>query len=180
MRALRATLFVESPDAGDRLANACIEAIRAKLPAGVVASYVAMGGEIDPKPLSTRLVSEGWREALPRADTRHSPLCFLESGGATSLDAFGVPAPLGTAHALIPTLVIVPLLAFDVGGGRLGQGAGAYDRTIARLRRAGPITVAGAAFAGQRMEHLPCEAHDERLDLILTDQGVIDVIEARP
>jgi 5-formyltetrahydrofolate cyclo-ligase len=66
----------------------------------------------------------------------------------------------------------VPLLAFDAHGGRLGQGGGYYDRTIAQLRAGGPVFVLGLAYAGQEVERLPAETHDQPLDAVLTETGL--------
>jgi 5-formyltetrahydrofolate cyclo-ligase len=74
-----------------------------------------------------------------------------------------------------PDLVIAPLLAFDRAGGRIGQGGGHYDRTIAALRTQGPLFVIGLAFAGQEVAELPHEPHDQRLDAILTETAYIEV-----
>ena len=74
----------------------------------------------------------------------------------------------------------VPLLAFDRTGGRLGQGAGCYDRTIAALRAMGAVRVIGLAYAGQEVVRVPVGVHDQRLDGILTDTGYIEVVHTRP
>jgi 5-formyltetrahydrofolate cyclo-ligase len=71
--------------------------------------------------------------------------------------------------------VIAPVLAFDRAGQRLGQGAGHYDRTLANLRALRPVFVLGLAYAGQEVEALPAEPHDERLDAILTETAYIEV-----
>jgi 5-formyltetrahydrofolate cyclo-ligase len=67
------------------------------------------------------------------------------------------------------------LLAFDRAGRRLGQGAGHYDRTLASLRARRPVFVLGLAFAGQEIDELPEEAHDQRLDAILTETDYLPV-----
>jgi 5-formyltetrahydrofolate cyclo-ligase len=90
-------------------------------------------------------------------------------------DAFGIPSPPRSAPELVPNLVIAPLLAFDRTGGRLGQGAGHYDRTLAELRRDRPVFLLGLGFAGQEVEALPQDAHDQRLDAILTETAYIEV-----
>ena len=86
-------------------------------------------------------------------------------------DAFGVPSPPPEAPEATPRLVICPLLAFDRAGGRLGQGGGHYDRTLAVLRAQGPVFVLGRAYAGQEVAALDLEPHDQRLDAILTETG---------
>ncbi len=86
---------------------------------------------------------------------------------------FGTLVPFESAEALEPRLLIVPLLAFDRRGYRLGYGKGHYDRALARLRAAGPALAVGIAYAGQEVESLPVEAHDIALDLIVTDRETI-------
>jgi len=70
-----------------------------------------------------------------------------------------------------PDLVITPLVGFDRFGGRLGQGGGHYDQALASLRRTGPVFVLGLAFAGQEVDRLALEPHDQTLDAILTEAG---------
>ncbi len=72
-----------------------------------------------------------------------------------------------------PEILVVPLLAFDRRGYRLGYGGGFYDRTLEALRAEGPVIAIGFAFAAQEMEAVPIEATDQRLDLIVTEAGVI-------
>ncbi len=67
--------------------------------------------------------------------------------------------------------MIAPLLAFDREGHRLGQGAGHYDRTLQGLRERGPVWVIGLAYAGQEIDGVPREPHDQPLDAILTETG---------
>lgn len=91
--------------------------------------------------------------------------------GVLAPDAAGLPAPPADAPGLRPDLVIAPLLAFDRLGGRLGQGGGHYDRTLAGLRRTGPVFVLGLAYAGQEVDRLDLEPHDQKLDAVLTEAG---------
>ena len=84
-------------------------------------------------------------------------------------DVFGVASPRPDAPALHPDLVIVPVLGFDRRGGRIGQGGGTYDRTLANLRGRGPVFALGLAYAGQEVDEIPQEAHDQRLDAVLTE-----------
>ena len=140
---------------------------------GTVAIYHPRGTEIDPFPLAARLGRHGARIALPVVVEKEAPLVFriMSEGGALPPDALGVPSPGPDAEAVRPDLVVAPLLAFDRRGGRLGQGGGYYDRTIAGLRAQGPVFVLGLAYAGQELNHVPMSAHDERLDGVLTELG---------
>ena len=75
----------------------------------------------------------------------------------------------------MPDIVFTPALAFDRRGGRLGQGGGYYDRTIAALRAVRPVLVIGLAYAAQELPEIPMDEHDQRLDAILTETGFIPV-----
>jgi 5-formyltetrahydrofolate cyclo-ligase len=87
---------------------------------------------------------------------------------------WGIRAPPADAPEVFPDVVIVPLLAFDRSGHRVGYGAGYYDMTIARLRGMKPITAIGIAFAVQEIAEVPATPRDARLDLVLTEQEVVD------
>ena len=76
---------------------------------------------------------------------------------------------------MTPQILIVPLVAFDRNGGRLGYGGGFYDRTLQGLRAAGPVMAIGFAFADQQADDLPLEPTDQKLDLIVTEGGIIEV-----
>ena len=144
--------------------------------AGTIALYKALGAELDPRPLGDLLAKQGWRLALPAVETPDEPLVFRgwKPGERLAPDLSGLPAPLASATELKPDLIIVPLLAFDRAGGRLGQGGGHYDRTLAALRdEARPPPAVGFAYSGQEVARLPRESHDQALDGILTEAGYI-------
>lgn len=139
----------------------------------VVAGYRAHGGEIDPWPLMRRFADAGARLALPAAVALDAPLVFraYAPGAELGPDVVGMAAPLNSASELTPDLVIVPLLGFDARGGRVGQGGGHYDRTLAALRAGGRVFALGLAFQAQQIARIPAEPHDQRLDAILTETG---------
>jgi 5-formyltetrahydrofolate cyclo-ligase len=167
-RAHRATLF--SPDAPKRLAEALL-ARHAPPAAAVIAGYWPMGEEMDPRPLMLALASRGHPLALPVTPPRGQPLTFRAWAPGEALR----PGPMGTSEpaegALVnPDWLLVPLLAFDCAGRRLGYGGGYYDRTLAALPGAKPI---GIAYAAQEMAEVPAGPQDMRLPLIATESGVI-------
>lgn len=137
------------------------------------AAYYAQGSEIDPSPLAERLAAHGAAATLPVALSGEGRLQFRRwrIGESLEPDAVGVPSPPAGEPSLTPELVIAPLLAFDRFGGRLGQGGGHYDRTLANLRAAAPVFVIGLAYAAQEVDEIPMEPHDERLDAVLTEAG---------
>jgi 5-formyltetrahydrofolate cyclo-ligase len=144
---------------------------------GVVAGYAPIGGEFDIGPMMRRFAEAGARLALPAVRDRKGGHDFYawQEGDPLAPDALGVPAPMPESEVVVPDLILAPLLAFDRRGGRLGQGGGYFDRAIADLRARGPLIVVGLAFAGQEVSEVPCEAHDARLDAILTEAGYLEV-----
>jgi len=140
----------------------------------VFALYHAAGSELDPTPLRARLPAG--HVALPVATSRQGALVFRlhKTGEALVPDALGIPAPNLSAEPALPDVVVAPLLAFDRRGGRLGQGGGHYDRTIANLRRMKTVFVVGLAYAGQELPEIPMEPHDQRLDAILTETEYLE------
>jgi 5-formyltetrahydrofolate cyclo-ligase len=144
-------------------------------PGAVVAGYWPFRSEIDPRPLMRRLARLGAIPALPVTPAKGSdaPLSFRVWRPASPLarSAFGVHEPDAGADPVEPDLLLVPLLAFDDRGHRLGYGAGHYDRTLARLKTFKPIAAIGLAFAAQQVARLPDDPHDEVLDGVLTERG---------
>lgn len=136
---------------------------------GVIASYLPMAGEADPAPLAEAALTRGWRLVLPHVTTRAEPMRFLawEEGDPLERGPFGLRQPAADAMAMIPDLVLTPLLAFDDAGNRLGQGAGYYDRAFAVLPGAVRI---GIAWSVQQVEQLAPEAWDVPLHAIITEQ----------
>ena len=139
-----------------------------------IASYWPIRDEADPRALMTALAAAGHALALPRIVARDQPLAFhhWRDRDPTLVNVFGIAEPLEAAPLAVPNVVLVPLLAFDAQGHRLGYGAGYYDRTLSALRAAGDVLAVGIAYAGQEVLELPHDALDERLDLLVTEAGV--------
>ena len=178
MRVIRQDLAARTPEASARIAKRAPLSRFARF--HIVAAYVAQGSELDPEPLVQALLDElpdQIQAALPVARDRSSPLTFRlwTPGEPLERDAFNIPVPPKANPEVQPSLVITPLLAFDRAGGRLGQGAGHYDRTLAKLRKIRPVYVLGLAYSGQELPQIPMEPHDQRLDAILTETDFIEV-----
>jgi 5-formyltetrahydrofolate cyclo-ligase len=168
--------------AGPGAVGALAEIFIAAVPfhAGAVAAgYMPIKDEIDPGPLMAELEARGHRLALPTiVSDPDAPgggtLVFRSWHAGAPLDGgpLGTRQPAAGAEAVRPTVVLVPLLAFDNAGNRLGYGKGYYDRALSALRAAGPPVVAvGLAFAAQRVDAVPVSACDQRLDWIVTERG---------
>lgn len=168
----RAAAHSADPAAGARLADHFPDEIWPPLNS-VVAGYRAIRDEIDPAPLLETFYCDQVRIALPCVVGPGRPLVFRNwaPGDPFVTGAFGVEEPEPSQVEVRPTLVLVPLLAFDLAGRRLGYGAGFYDRTLERLRQAGPVTAVGIAYEAQRMARVPTDRHDRPVDWIVTEAG---------
>lgn len=145
-------------------------------PESIVAGYWPIRGEIDPRPLLAALAGQGVTTALPSIAAQHAPLIFRawRVGEPVQRGALGISEPLPEAEPVQPTIVLVPLSAFDRRGQRIGYGAGHYDRALGLLRLHSRIIAIGLAFATQEIGHVPAEPHDVALDFVLTEREVID------
>jgi 5-formyltetrahydrofolate cyclo-ligase len=139
-----------------------------------VAGYWPIRSEPDVRPVMQRLRDRGARLCLPVV-TGPGTIEFREYREDARLveSGFGTMGPDGSAARVDPTLLLVPLTAFDGAGNRLGYGAGFYDRAIARLRESGlrPRLI-GVAFDCQCVPAIGAEQHDARLDAVLTESGL--------
>lgn len=170
--AARRAAHTADPDAGARLAETFPDEIWPPLHA-VVAGYFAIRDEIDPRPLMETFHCEQARLALPCVTGPDHPLVFrsFTPGDELVRGAYGISEPKPGAPEVRPSLVLVPLLAFDRSRRRLGYGAGFYDRTLESLRALGPVTTVGLAYEAQRLTRVPTAGHDVALDWIVTEQG---------
>jgi 5-formyltetrahydrofolate cyclo-ligase len=146
----------------------------------IVSGFMPLKSEINPLPLMRKLADAGARLALPVVAGRGQPLIMRswQWGEPLVPGVWGIREPPPTAPELQPDILLVPLLAFDRNGHRIGYGAGYYDLTIAQLRAKKPIAAVGIAFAAQEIESVPRTAFDARLDLVLTENETIDLRNA--
>lgn len=135
-----------------------------------LAGYMPMRTEIDPLPA---MAAHAGLVGVPVIIAAATPLRFREwsPGCAMAEGAFKAFIPVDGAW-ITPQVLIVPLLAFDARGYRLGYGGGFYDRTLQGLRMSGPVVAIGFAFAAQEVDEVPIDATDERLDMVVTETGV--------
>lgn len=150
-----------------------------------VAIYAAMGSEVDPAAFAAAAAARGWRVAYPcmlsatdaaacgqrmcmravaAADASSAPFIGHPTRAFTATDIDSSRFPIVPAEAL--DMIVVPLVAFDRAGARLGYGGGCYDRYLPMLSPACQIT--GIAFDGQRVDHVPTDAHDLPLPHIIS------------
>lgn len=162
------------PGWGARLAGHAL-AQCAPPPGAVVAGYWPLKDEIDPRPLLLALAGRGHGLALPVTGPRGTALTFrrFRFGDRLTEGPFGTRHPMPDADPVVPDWLLVPLVAFDAAGGRIGHGAGYYDRTLAALRATRAAHALGIAYAAQRQSRVPVTAHDVTLDAIATEEGVV-------
>lgn len=139
----------------------------------MTAGYMPLGSELDPRAAMARLHTRG-PVAVPVVEAKAQPLRFdLWMPDMEMLPgAFGALIPVSSAP-VVPEVVIVPMLAFNRDGHRLGYGGGFYDRTLAKLRASGPVFAVGLAYAGQEAHDVPVEPTDAPLDAIVTEREVL-------
>ena len=139
-----------------------------------IAGYLPIRTEIDPRPTMESMHLEGRSVCVPVVETADQPLKFREWSPCSNLvkAAYGVAVPEKGCW-INPCVIVVPLLAFDRNGRRLGYGGGYYDRTIAEFRATRSAVAVGFAFSGQELECVPAEEFDQMLDAVVTECGVL-------
>lgn len=145
--------------------------------AACVVGYAPAPDEVDIVPVLEAVLRRGARVLLPRVADDVLELVEVTSMAGLVAGYRGILEPVGAAapEQLVPDVVLVPGLAFDPTGGRLGQGGGHYDRLLARLGQGAPSAPLriGIAFTAQLVHDVPRAPHDEAVDLLVTEDGVV-------
>jgi 5-formyltetrahydrofolate cyclo-ligase len=159
------------PDAAHAAANHFLQGVPLA-PDDIVALYWPIPGELDCKPLLTRLMDSLQPVCLPVVLGEEEPLAMRlwEQGTPLYPSGFGTLAPSEIAPHVEPDVIVMPLLGFDAWGTRLGYGGGYYDRTLAAIRKRPRLV--GLAFSAQELPSIPREAHDRPLDILVTEMGI--------
>ncbi len=143
-------------------------------PGAIVSGFWPMRSEVDIRPLMMELAANGARLCLPAILDKETIVFRELIRGAPMVEmGYGTMGPGEKADVLDPSVMLVPLAAFDASGNRIGYGAGYYDRAIARLREEGRSPrLIGIAFDCQLVDAIPAEGHDVPLDAIWTESGL--------
>lgn len=143
----------------------------------IISGYMAKGSEINILSLMTYLFEQGYQICLPVVLPEQMVLSFRIWDPTLSLqeDAAHVLAPGPDLPEVLPDLLLLPLIAFDDQGHRLGQGMGYYDTTLKSLTQQKPITAVGVAYEIQRLDLVPTSAKDYNMDYIITDKTLYRV-----
>lgn len=169
-----AALAAAGADAGEKLACRGLPVAK---PGGapVISAFHPYLTEISTLPLLAKLASEGWVTALPVVIAKATPLTFRawKVGEPLVSGIWDIQIPPETASEVVPDVLLVPLLAFDLQGYRLGYGGGFYDRTLEGLRASKHITAIGIGFAAQQVNSVPHDHLDQRLDYVMTEKATL-------
>jgi 5-formyltetrahydrofolate cyclo-ligase len=152
---------------------ALVSELRRGAPQAVVSVFASMPDELNVWPLLRRLNAAGVPLALPVVVGKGRPLLFRAwvPGDAMNKGVWDIPEPKPERPAVDPDILLVPLLAFDGEGRRLGYGGGFYDRTLAGLRARKAVVAVGLAYDEQRIDEVPHLDYDQQLDWVLTPSG---------
>ncbi|MCA1653465.1 MAG: 5-formyltetrahydrofolate cyclo-ligase [Sphingomonadales bacterium] len=163
------------PDTRGAMEQALADALAPEwLGARVVAAYQPMKDEIDPTAALAAARTAGCETALPAFVERDSRMTF-HGGPVGAIGPWGIPQPSLDAPALAPDLLLVPVVAVDRAGNRVGQGKGHYDRALAQLREAGPVRLIGVGWAMQLLDTpLVPDPWDVPLDAFASPDGMIE------
>jgi 5-formyltetrahydrofolate cyclo-ligase len=139
---------------------------------GIVSGFIPYKSEITTVPMLSRLHRDGWQTCLPIVIAAEQPLVFRAWAPGDPLvpGAWDIPVPLDAAPEVVPDVLLVPMLAFDRKGFRLGYGGGFYDRTLEKLRELKKVVAIGVAYHAQMVDEVPVGIHDAPLDYVMTEQ----------
>lgn len=141
---------------------------------GAVSGFMPIRSEIDITPVLEDLMKGGRTVSLPAIVSKTEIVFRRLDGSASLVDAgYGTRAPGPDAAVVDPAVLLVPLVAFDRRGGRLGYGGGFYDRALATRDADGKVLAIGVAFARQERDLLPAHTHDRPLDYVITERETI-------
>ncbi len=166
----------EAHEAGKSGAGAALAARGLPFPRGaqnsVISAFHSFGSEISTFELIDRLAADGWTVALPVVVAKNAPLLFRQwaPGDELVLGRWDIKVPPESAPEVQPDVLLVPMLAFDRKGYRLGYGGGFYDRTLEKLRSFKNVTAIGLAYGAQEIDMVPRDGHDQPLDWIMTER----------
>jgi 5-formyltetrahydrofolate cyclo-ligase len=170
LRALMRSVGPVPPEANRAIVDGLFAWLSPRLP-GTISSFLAMTGEVDLSSLARRL--PGWRWVLPRVE-EDKTMTFRDAAVPLEIHRFGMQQPIATGP-VIPIreidVFLVPGLAFDPRGGRLGNGGGHYDRVLSRART--DAATIGICPRSHMVDRVPVEEHDRDVGYLATESGVV-------
>ena len=142
------------------------------LSTGIVSGFIPYKSEITTIPMMNRLRRAGWQTCLPIVIAPEQPLVFRawNPGDPLVPGVWDIPIPVETAPEVLPDVLLVPMLAFDRRGYRLGYGGGFYDRSLEKLRALKKVVAIGVAYQAQLVDEVPIGPYDAPLDYVMTEE----------
>ena len=162
-------------NAGDTTETVLLSSFLEDFRGHAVAGYMPIRTEIDPLPAMTEMSFYG-KVGVPVIQGMNKPLLIADWTPSTEMreGQFGAQVPV-SKNFFDPELLIVPLVAFDRQGGRLGYGGGFYDRKLEKLKMKQTVLAVGFAYSCQEIEQVPLEMTDQSLDFVITEKAVLDL-----
>jgi len=167
-------------NSGDLLAAHVIQLLSSLTKAHTVSGYLPIGDEIDTLQSLTALDNMGYQTCLPVVLKNDCPLDFRVwvKGNPLECGPLKTRHPVSDAILVNPDVLLVPLLAYDHDGNRLGWGGGFYDRTLGAYKSEGrPVTAIGVCYDEQHVEYLPFDAFDKPMDWIVTEKRILKIMK---
>lgn len=167
----------ERAEASAIITKTFLESAPLPAPGEVFSSYSPFNYEVDVSTLTQTLIDRGCICTLPHTDDKQQRLTFLEWDGKSPLvmSVFGIYEPDARKSAEhIPHFMLMPLVAFDKSGNRLGYGSGNFDRSFEFLKKIQSFVTVGVAFEAQCFDHVPTDIHDYPMDMVITEKNVYD------
>ena len=140
----------------------------------IISGYMPIKTEINPLIAMQNLSKMGKRICVPVVELAGKPLLFRTWSPTSKMiiGAFGAKIP-ENGELVEPDLMIVPMVAFDRSGARLGYGGGFYDRSLEKLRQKKKTIAIGFAYSSQEVFKIPTEKTDQNLDIVVTEKEII-------
>lgn len=163
-------------EASKRITDLFFEKITLPPKDAIISGYSPINAEVDPREIISRLNKMGYTTTLPAPMDNEQRLAFLRWDENTKMrmSIYGIPEPDtdDTLDEFVPDFLIMPLLAFDAQGHRLGYGSGNFDRSFDYIRKTKKFTTVAVAFEAQKFPNVPVGAHDWPMDAVVTEENV--------
>jgi len=144
-----------------------------KITKGIIGGYYPVNFEVDDLMLLKKLEKKNFDISLPVIKKKFQMNFYKWSfTDLLKINKYGIPEP-ETKNIVYPDVLLIPLVAFDKNLNRLGYGGGYYDRLIKKLSKKKKIIKIGLAFSFQKINKVPTNAHDQKLDYIVTNKYII-------
>ena len=142
-----------------------------KIEGKILGGYYPYNYEIDPLVILSKFENSNYTIALPKIQKNYQMDFFgWSTNDPLTINSYGIPEPI-SEKIIYPDILLVPLVAFDLNKNRIGYGGGFYDRYLKRIKKIKKVTAVGLAYSFQKVNKIPNNQHDIKLDYIITDKG---------